>query len=99
MRSVLRILDVIQLFFSTFSVFLTKFLLILIKHAEIVNCSDIEFISKERVGFANCYIRVFWQEFKLNFSKFRLFFVKTGKKSRFFSPLALNLLKVDTLKL
>ena len=40
----------------------------------------------------------FLPDFMLNFSKFRLFSSKIDQKC-FFSPFALNLLKVDTLKL
>ena len=32
----------------------------------------------------NCSIRVFWLEFMLNFSKFRLFFAKSGTKFAFY---------------
>ena len=41
----------------------------------------------------------FWLEFVLNFSKFRIFFSSKMGPICFFSPLVLNLLEGETLKL
>ena len=71
---------------------------ILLKYIKIVNCSNNNFISTDRGKLLNCSIRVFCLELKLNISKFRLF-VKMRPNLFFFSPLALNLLERDTLKL
>ena len=53
-------------------------------------------MSNDREGLSNCTIRVvFWLEFMLNFSKFRL--RQKCYQICFFSPRALNWLEVDTL--
>ena len=47
------------LFLFTFSVFLTKFLSILLKYVKTVNCTVNDFVSKDKVGLLSCSIRVF----------------------------------------
>ena len=62
---------------------------ILLKLVKIVNGSVMGVILKDRGGLLNCSIRMFWLNFKLNFSKFRIS-SKTGPNMHF-SPVSLNL--------
>ena len=83
------------IFLTKYSSILTKFSSLLLKYVKIVYCSAINFLFKDSGGLLNYSVRVFCLEFLLFFSKIRLFRRKNG----FFSPLALNLLEVDTFKL
>ena len=99
MLKVFLTIDVVQPFLFTFSVFLIEFSSILLKYVKLVSCSIIAFISKDREGLLNCSIRIFLARISAKFFKIHTFFVKIDTKFAFFSPLALNLLEVDTLKL
>ena len=71
---------IFAVFIHFFGIFAKKFL-------QIVDCSFINFISKNRAGLLNCSVRVCWLELMLNFSKFYFFGTKIGAKFAFSADL------------